>query len=345
MTIDLTTCTGCGACTIACQAENNIPVVGKKEVAKGREMTWIRVDRYYVGDDRSLRLGEPRRDVHQPVACVHCENAPCEVGVPGERDGARPEGINYMAYNRCIGTRYCANNCPYKVRRFNFFDYGTKASTSARSGWRRWARGRRPAAPHNKINENLIPPRLREKNDRDQHDAEEPGRDGAHPRRDGEVLVLHPARQRGAHREQAARGRLKGVPDGFFQVACQQACPSDAIVFGDISTPRARCTRGEPATRNDPLVRAAGLPQHPPAHEPHGPRRNPNPKICATPRKTRWRWAPSTTAGGTAGHDEGTARTARASTASSRRARVHRSAKRSQDRGYAISLNVLGAAV
>ncbi len=224
MSIDLTTCTGCGACVTACQSENNIPVIGKAEVWKGREMHWIRVDRYFAGSE-----GDPEMAV-QPVNCMHCENAPCETVCPVNATIHGPEGTNDMAYNRCIGTRYCANNCPYKVRRFNWFDYATK---DFKGGFGQMGK----ALPEGWMprNEAFVPPRLRAEIS------------------EVETLQRNPhvtVRSRGVMEkctyclQRINRARvetkvqdLKGIPDGFFEVACQQACPTESIVFGDLSDP------------------------------------------------------------------------------------------------------------
>ncbi|MBY0261943.1 MAG: 4Fe-4S dicluster domain-containing protein, partial [Phycisphaerales bacterium] len=227
MSVDLTACTGCSACMVACQAENNIPIVGKIEVAKGREMHWIRIDRYFSGKTvKGQELGV-ESVVHQPVMCVHCENAPCETVCPVNATVHGPEGLNYMVYNRCIGTRYCANNCPYKVRRFNFFEWGTKKFNGDFIG--KDALSTVGAVP---ANVNLIPPRLRERVD-----------EITAMRNNPNVTV----RSRGVmekctycvQRLNEARIAIKlknldFIPDGFVQTACQQTCPADAISFGDI---------------------------------------------------------------------------------------------------------------
>jgi len=233
MSIDLSTCTGCGACTIACQAENNIPIVGKKEVAKNREMHWIRVDRYFVGDD----FNNPEKVLLQPVPCMQCENAPCETVCPVNATVHGPEGINYQVYNRCIGTRYCENNCPYKVRRFNFFDYGVKEFNGDYLGKESLEKvipdrgGITGSGIHNKLNPNLIPPRLREKLTEIEKMQKNP--DVTVRSRGVMEKCTYCIQRLNEARVEMKLHDLKAMPDGFVQSACQQACPTDAIVFGD----------------------------------------------------------------------------------------------------------------
>lgn len=227
MTIDLTTCTGCNVCTVACQAENNIPVVGKAEVNKGREMHWIRVDRYFAGPN----VANPDSVLFQPVACVQCENAPCETVCPVNATVHGPEGINYMVYNRCIGTRYCANNCPYKVRRFNFFEYGTRKLNGGFIG-QETLRGAGIDGPSNV---NLIPPRLREQINNIQKLKMNP--DVTVRSRGVMEKCTYCIQRINEARIEIKLKNLDYIPDGFVQAACQQACPSGAIVFGDIEDP------------------------------------------------------------------------------------------------------------
>ncbi|MEZ6165276.1 MAG: TAT-variant-translocated molybdopterin oxidoreductase [Phycisphaerales bacterium] len=255
MSIDLNACMGCNACTVACQSENNIPVVGKNEVAKGREMQWIRMDRYFVGDD----LNNPDEIFVQPVACVHCENAPCETVCPVNATVHGDEGTNDMAYNRCIGTRYCANNCPYKVRRFNFFDFapvkfngGLDPQYTSKEIAQEFEE---TVAKDRTFNQNFIPPRLRKKLDEitKMHfnpDVTVRSR-GVMEKCTYCIQRIHQARQ-----EVKIRGiwddkdQVGPIPDGFFNTACQQACPSDAISFGDILDPESRVSKERDSGRS-----------------------------------------------------------------------------------------------
>jgi MoCo/4Fe-4S cofactor protein with predicted Tat translocation signal len=269
MTIDLNGCVGCGTCVVACQAENNIPIVGKDQVSRGREMHWMRIDRYYSADpkkrswnsiykkDEDQQFDEWIDDVqavNQPMLCQHCESAPCESVCPVNATVHDHEGLNVMVYNRCVGTRYCSNNCPYKVRRYNYLDYNKRPlkelkgpfytppflhSTDGEWDLKRWWRDHESG--------------MRSQDEWDLIKMLKNPDVTVRMRGVMEKCTFCVQRIEAAKIERKVKAGESGdvvVPDGMIKTACEQACPAGAIVFGNVADPNSRVSKLKALQRN-----------------------------------------------------------------------------------------------
>jgi molybdopterin-containing oxidoreductase family iron-sulfur binding subunit len=255
MSVDLNTCTGCSACVLACQAENNIPVVGKEQVHNSREMHWMRIDRYFAsaeGDKNNPHLEDDPEMVMEPMMCQHCENAPCETVCPVNATVHSEEGLNLMVYNRCIGTRYCSNNCPFKVRRFNFFNYNDRPILERIDKGLPGFQGKSelylgPLAPWGmaEISKMQKNPNVTVRS-----------------RGVMEKCTYCIQRIETAKIAQRVKAGVKGdltLPTDSVQSACQQACPAEAIVFGDLKDPKSRVAQLRKLPQNYHLLEYLNL--------------------------------------------------------------------------------------
>jgi Fe-S-cluster-containing dehydrogenase component len=255
MVVDLNTCIGCAACVLACQAENNIPVVGKEQVNNSREMHWMRIDRYFAsadGDKNNPHLEDDPEMVMEPMMCQHCENAPCETVCPVNATVHSEDGLNVMVYNRCIGTRYCSNNCPFKVRRFNFFNYNDRPVLDRIENGLPGFQGKSelylgPLAPWgmDEISKMQKNPNVT-----------------VRTRGVMEKCTYCVQRIETARISQRIKVGVRGdlaLPTDSVKSACQQVCPAEAIVFGDMKDPKSGVAQLQKLPQNYHLLEYLNL--------------------------------------------------------------------------------------